>query len=134
MCGIAGILYRDPQQRPDPAVLKAMGDSLAHRGPDAEGFFSQPGIGLVHRRLSIIDLAGGDQPMGNEDDSIQVVFNGEIYNYRQLHPGWKSKATASAPGPTPRSWFTSTRKKARTSSRGCGGCSPWPSGMGPGGG
>jgi len=91
MCGIAGVLYRDPQQRPEPAVLKAMGDSLAHRGPDAEGFFCQPGIGLVHRRLSIIDLAGGEQPMGNEDGSIQVVFNGEIYNYRQLRSGLETK-------------------------------------------
>src|SRR5205814_8161251 len=68
----------------DPAVLKAMGNSIAHRGPDAEGFWTEPGVGLVHRRLSIIDLAGGDQPMGNEDDSIQVVFNGEIYNFKTL--------------------------------------------------
>jgi asparagine synthase (glutamine-hydrolysing) len=57
---------------------------LAHRGPDAEGFWFGPGIGLAHRRLSIIDLAGGDQPIANEDGSIQVVFNGEIYNYRDL--------------------------------------------------
>jgi asparagine synthase (glutamine-hydrolysing) len=84
MCGIAGVLYADFQRPVDPAVLKAMGDAVAHRGPDAEGFFRAPGIGLVHRRLAIIDLSGGDQPIGNEDGSIQVVFNGEIYNYRQL--------------------------------------------------
>jgi asparagine synthase (glutamine-hydrolysing) len=84
MCGIAGIVYSDRTRSVDQALLKAMGDSIAHRGPDAEGFWSRPGVGLVHRRLSIIDLAGGSQPLGNEDDSIQVVFNGEIYNYQSL--------------------------------------------------
>ncbi|HLN27757.1 MAG TPA: asparagine synthase (glutamine-hydrolyzing) [Gemmataceae bacterium] len=84
MCGIAGVLYADPSRPVDPRVLKAMADSLAHRGPDAEGFWAEPGIGLAHRRLSIIDLTGGDQPIANEDGSLQVIYNGEIYNYRQL--------------------------------------------------
>src|SRR5262245_6491534 len=84
MCGIAGVLYADPTRPVEPVVLADMGASIAHRGPDAEGFWSEPGIGLVHRRLSIIDLAGGDQPIANEDDSLQVVFNGEIYNFQQL--------------------------------------------------
>ena len=61
-----------------------MGDAIAHRGPDAAGYLSEPGIGLAHRRLSIIDLQGGNQPVGNEDGSVQVIFNGEIYNYRTL--------------------------------------------------
>jgi len=84
MCGIAGILYAESGRPIDPLVLRAMGESIAHRGPDAEGFWVEPGLGLVHRRLSIIDLTGGDQPIGNEDGSVQVVFNGEIYNYRAL--------------------------------------------------
>jgi asparagine synthase (glutamine-hydrolysing) len=68
-----------------------MGASIAHRGPDAEGFLSEPGVGLVHRRLSIIDLSGGDQPIGNEDGSLQVVFNGEIYNYQELRAGLEAR-------------------------------------------
>ena len=84
MCGIAGVLYRDPRRVPETAVLARMGTAIAHRGPDGEGLFCGEGIGLVHRRLSIIDIEGGRQPMANEDGSIQVVFNGEIYNFCQL--------------------------------------------------
>jgi asparagine synthase (glutamine-hydrolysing) len=84
MCGIAGVLFADPSRGVEPALLRAMGDSIAHRGPDGFGTWSEPGIGLVHRRLSIIDLEGGRQPLGNEDGSVQVVFNGEIYNYVEL--------------------------------------------------
>ncbi len=84
MCGIAGVLYADPDRPVAPEVLTAMGDAIAHRGPDAAGYWSERGVGLVHRRLSIIDLSGGGQPLGNEDDSVQVVFNGEIYNYQSL--------------------------------------------------
>jgi asparagine synthase (glutamine-hydrolysing) len=91
MCGIAGVLFADPQRPADAAALKAMGDSIAHRGPDGEGYWQEPGVGLVHRRLSIIDLAGGAQPIGNEDGSVQVVFNGEIYNYRELRMGLEAR-------------------------------------------
>src|SRR5262245_29708894 len=84
MCGIAGLLYRDPGRPTPRATLEAMGQAIAHRGPDGEGFWLEPGVGLVHRRLAIIDLEGGRQPLGNEDGSVQVVFNGEIYNYREL--------------------------------------------------
>jgi asparagine synthase (glutamine-hydrolysing) len=61
-----------------------MGEAIAHRGPDGDGQWAAPGVGLVHRRLAIIDLAGGRQPLGNEDGSVQVTFNGEIYNYQGL--------------------------------------------------
>src|SRR5947209_19295173 len=91
MCGIAGVLYADPSRPVEADVLRAMGHSIAHRGPDAEGFLSDPGLGLVHRRLSIIDLSGGGQPQGNEDGSVQVVFNGEIYNFRELRRGLESR-------------------------------------------
>lgn len=91
MCGIAGVLYADPHRSPDPSVLQAMGDAIAHRGPDAAGYLCEPGVGLVHRRLSIIDLATGDQPIGNEDGSIQIVFNGEIYNFQGIRDWLCSK-------------------------------------------
>jgi asparagine synthase (glutamine-hydrolysing) len=91
MCGIAGVLYRDRERPVDQTVLTAMGNAIAHRGPDAEGFLIEPGLGLMHRRLSIIDLAGGDQPIANEDGSVQVVFNGEIYNYQHLRTGLRAR-------------------------------------------
>lgn len=84
MCGIAGICFSDASRPVDSEAIRRMARTMAHRGPDAEGTWIGPGIGLAHRRLSIIDLAGGGQPIGNEDGSIQIVFNGEIYNYRQL--------------------------------------------------
>ena len=84
MCGIAGIVYADGRRSPEQGILRAMSARLAHRGPDGEGQWVRPGVALLHRRLSIIDLETGDQPIGNEDGSIQVVFNGEIYNFEEL--------------------------------------------------
>ena len=84
MCGISGIAYADPLCPVDPDQLRGMAEAIVHRGPDGGGMFRAPGVGLAHRRLSIIDLEGGKQPLGNEDGSVQVVFNGEIYNYREL--------------------------------------------------
>ena len=84
MCGIAGRFNFDAAHPVDRAQLVAMTDAVAHRGPDAGGYFLDAGIGLGHRRLSIIDLATGDQPLGNEDGSIQVIFNGEIYNFAEV--------------------------------------------------
>lgn len=82
MCGIAGVIRRDGQA-PDPAVLDALERALAHRGPDGAGRWVQGGIGLVHTRLSIIDLETGDQPLFGPDDTV-LVANGEIYNHRAL--------------------------------------------------
>lgn len=85
MCGIAGVYrYRHPEARVDPAVLAAMADTLVHRGPDDEGFHLSGNLGLAHRRLSIIDLGGGRQPMTSEGGGVVVAYNGEIYNYREL--------------------------------------------------
>ena len=84
MCGIAGVLYADPARSVSQSLLTDMGQAIAHRGPDGEGTFRSGPVGLVHRRLAIIDPAGGRQPLSNEDESIHVVFNGEIYNYREL--------------------------------------------------
>jgi asparagine synthase (glutamine-hydrolysing) len=83
MCGIAGIL-RWAGQPPEPAEIEAMTRTLAHRGPDGEGFYLRDGLALGHRRLAIIDLEGGRQPMSNESGSVWVSFNGEIYNYQDL--------------------------------------------------
>ena len=84
MCGIAGRFNFDPMRPVDPRVLERMTDVIAHRGPDADGHYYAPGVGLGHRRLSIIDLATGAQPLGNEDGQVQVVFNGEIYNFAEV--------------------------------------------------
>lgn len=84
MCGIAGIFHTQGLKPVDPARLQAMGDVIAHRGPDGEGVWTAPGVGLGHRRLSIIDLAGSPQPMASHDGGAMLVFNGEIYNYREL--------------------------------------------------
>ncbi len=82
MCGICGIATTGGAV--DPARLAAMSETLVHRGPDSEGSFVDGGVGLAARRLAIIDLQTGDQPIGNEDGRIQVVQNGELYNYREL--------------------------------------------------
>ena len=84
MCGICGKLLFNPEARSSGALIKAMSDAIAHRGPDDSGSYISGQIGLGFRRLSIIDLGGGHQPLCNEDGSVWVIFNGEIYNYRDL--------------------------------------------------
>src|SRR5919198_6381148 len=86
MCGIVGIVDIRGRRPVERAVLQVMNESQHHRGPDEGGLHLAPGIGLGHRRLSIIDLATGQQPLFNEDGSVVVVYNGEIYNYQELIP------------------------------------------------
>ena len=81
MCGIAGKFNFNPDHPIDRDRLVAMTTAVAHRGPDADGFYVGDGVGLGHRRLSIIDLSTGGQPLTNEDGTIWIVFNGEIYNF-----------------------------------------------------
>jgi len=83
MCGIVGIVRCD-RRDVDRALLTRMADAVRHRGPDDDGFYLNGPVGLGMRRLSIIDRAGGAQPIHNRDRSAWIVFNGEIYNYRQL--------------------------------------------------
>lgn len=84
MCGIAGIVDMVGRRPIDQSLLTRMTDSLVHRGPDDSGLHLAPGVGLGHRRLSIIDLSGGQQPLYNEDRSVVTVYNGEIYNFQEL--------------------------------------------------
>lgn len=84
MCGIAGIFHIETAKPVDPARVERMCDAIAHRGPDGQGIWTAPGVGLGHRRLSIIDVAGSPQPMASPDGRHMLVFNGEIYNYREL--------------------------------------------------
>jgi asparagine synthase (glutamine-hydrolysing) len=86
MCGITGILDTRDTGEVSRAVLQRMNDSQHHRGPDEGSLHMEPGLGFGHRRLSIIDIATGQQPLFNEDGSVVVVFNGEIYNYQELIP------------------------------------------------
>ena len=90
MCGIAGFIGATPSGIDSNNSLRKMAQAIAHRGPDDEGFLFASAargsvtIGLAHRRLSIIDLGTGHQPLGNEDGRVQIVFNGEIYNFQEL--------------------------------------------------
>ena len=86
MCGICGILAMNETRRVSDEEVRAMADILRHRGPDDQGCFRAGPVALGFRRLSIVDLVGGHQPMSNEDQSIWIVFNGEIYNHPQLRP------------------------------------------------
>lgn len=91
MCGICGVAPLSGKGPVDPGLMERMASSMAHRGPDDSGFQIEDGIGLGHRRLSIVDLSRGHQPMCNEDGSIWIVFNGEIYNHDELRPDLEAR-------------------------------------------
>src|SRR5262245_23112723 len=84
MCGICGQFNFVSRQPVEPQTIQRMTDAIVHRGPDDEGFHFDGDLGLGFRRLSIIDLGGGHQPMSDSEESVWVVFNGEIYNYPEL--------------------------------------------------
>jgi asparagine synthase (glutamine-hydrolysing) len=87
MCGMAGVFAVNGSLHPDmPAAVRRMTQALAHRGPDGDGFLDDACVALGHRRLAIIDRAGGHQPMANEDRTCWIIFNGEVYNHRELRP------------------------------------------------
>src|SRR6058998_3903964 len=86
MCGIVGIVKLNPLETVDEECLKRMRDVLQHRGPDDKGLVIDGPVGLGHRRLAIVDVRGGHQPMANEDGTVWIVFNGEIYNHAELRP------------------------------------------------
>lgn len=91
MCGIAGIFYPATPKPVDPARIAAMANAQAHRGPDGSGVWTAPGVGLGHRRLAIIDLGGGAQPMASADGALTVTFNGEIYNFQAVRADLEAK-------------------------------------------
>src|SRR5438874_1856337 len=84
MCGICGKLLYDPQVRVDPLLVDRMMGMLKHRGPDGQGKYISGPVGLGHTRLSIIDLNTGAQPISNEDKTVWIIYNGEIYNFPEL--------------------------------------------------
>src|SRR3954454_16682326 len=85
MCGICGIFEPGRETIVERTILKRMADQIRHRGPDDEGFYANIVVGLAHRRLSIIDVTGGHQPLSNEDETVWIVFNGEVYNFEELN-------------------------------------------------
>ncbi len=91
MCGICGVVDMTGNGRADGGLVRRMADAIRHRGPDGDGFFDSPNAALGMRRLSIIDVDGSDQPLYNETRSIALVFNGEIYNYRELRDQLKRR-------------------------------------------
>ncbi|MDZ7725089.1 MAG: hypothetical protein U5R06_20300 [candidate division KSB1 bacterium] len=100
MCGICGIVQHSDDQRP---LVRRMCDSLAHRGPDHAEVYQSGNVTLGHRRLSIIDLQTGNQPIFNADKTLGIVYNGEIYNYREYcTKNWSNAAAGSLPIPIPR--------------------------------
>jgi asparagine synthase (glutamine-hydrolysing) len=91
MCGICGVFIRDGNSRVERSALAGMNMQIVHRGPDDEGVFIDRNVGLAMRRLNIIDLQAGNQPMANEGQNLWIVCNGEIYNHQQLRNSLESR-------------------------------------------
>jgi asparagine synthase (glutamine-hydrolysing) len=91
MCGIGGIFYTDRSRRVERSTLAAMNQRIVHRGPDDEGFYFDGNVGLAMRRLSIIDVKTGHQPIANEDENLWIVYNGELYNHQELRKDLESR-------------------------------------------
>ena len=115
MCGIAGIYEKNGMQASRELLLDMAGE-LRHRGPDGTGLYTDGRCGLVNTRLSIVDLGGGDQPIGNEDGRYWVVQNGEIYNHPSCAPSSKRTDTSSARTATPRCSSMPTSSGAKSAS------------------
>src|ERR1700728_3908084 len=91
MCEICGIFFSDRSWRVQAGVLAAINERIVHRGPDDGGFFAEENVGLAMRRLSIIDVKSGQQPLANENQDVWIVFNGEIYNHVELRAGLEAR-------------------------------------------
>ena len=102
MCGIAGIVSADRSERIEQSTVHRMCQAIVHRGPDDEGILAKGNTGLGMRRLSIIDVAGGHQPIFNEDRSAWIVYNGEVSTFPNSAPSLKLRDIASPPTPTPK--------------------------------
>ena len=101
VCGLSGFVSLD-ERRADCAIVRRMSATLRHRGPDDEGYYVDGPVALGHRRLTIIDLATGHQPIANETGTVHAMLNGEIYNFRSLTETLRARGTASPPAPTRR--------------------------------
>ena len=123
MCGIVGKVMAPGCGPVDRELLERMCAALEHRGPDSRGLFQEQEAGLGIQRLRVVDLVTGDQPISNEDGSVVVVLNGEIYNFQELREDLRAGAIGSRPRATPRSSCTSTRSTAATACGTCTACS-----------
>ncbi len=122
MCGICGVFYSDRTRRVDHDTLVAMNQQIVHRGPDDDGFLLEANVGLAMRRLSIIDIQTGHQPISNEDGKVWIVFNGEIYNHLDLRRDLESRVTAIAQRATRKPSSICTKNMGASASNICAGC------------
>lgn len=112
MCGFVGYVNDTPDKSVNEKIIKNMADRIRHRGPDQDDYYVDSSVSLGFRRLSIIDLDGGSQPILNEDGTKVLVFNGEIYNYQPIREELIKKVTFFAQRPIPRFCFTAMRNTA----------------------